>query len=227
MIRWYGHALLVALLAQGITALANNSSVSSRVTGDKEGRTSDLTCGPRCVQFVLGQYGVSEDLMPLIREIQWAELERGASLGQLRDALECRGIHTAMIRISPSSAIMADTPIILHGETNRGSGHFVVQQVLDGESVIWDGLRGFRKGWPDEVRSSGIALVTSRSPLTDTSWTVTDKFLWQKRVLILCCLAVVCWYVAGRRPAPQERTYREEPVSTQEQPVDAAVSGGD
>lgn len=192
MIRYrYRPLILFAVLAAAVVSAEDGSRKDeSRNKGDN---SPDLACGPRCVQFVLEYYGISAELIPLMRETQWFQLERGASLGRLRDALESRGIHTAMIQVDPAVEIAAAVPIIRHIQNSRGDGHFVIQLNRDREKVIWDGLNGYREGLPDGFRSTGIALIASRDPLTDSSWHVVDGWLWHKRVLGLSCLVLSGW----------------------------------
>lgn len=142
-------------------------------------QTSDIVCGPRCVRFILMCYGHREDLIDLIRELQWPQLESGSSVQSLSVALERRGIHTRSVIIGRNDVVRWNEPVLVHLTGSHDIGHFVVW--LPGGNLrhvrIWDGLHGFRSLQPMEfakVRSGSIVL-TSRQPIEQREISVSYR----------------------------------------------------
>ena len=88
----------------------------------------DQICGPKCVCYLLDYYEKPEDIVSLIRELQWPDFRRGTSLKNLADALEKRGIFTSVLQVSPYSRIVHSEPVIVHfkPESEGDLGHFAV-----------------------------------------------------------------------------------------------------
>ena len=110
---------------------------------------ADLVCGPRCVGFLLRHYGKPEEsLYDLTREIQWPDLESGASLDSLKQALLKRGIYAEAVAASPDRDLRWPHPVLLHLTGETAGGHYVVW--LPGgppeTSTVWLGLEGIRTG---------------------------------------------------------------------------------
>lgn len=123
---------------------------------------SDRVCGPRCIQRILQHYGIRADLVDLIKEVQESDVNRGASLAELRRALKTRGIHCRYGKAAFLVVPEATQPVILHINGN----HFVVLEGWDGsEAIIWDGLNGSRSipWWRLQAECSGTILMTSGS----------------------------------------------------------------
>ena len=152
--------LLMLVLAAG-AALETATTESDR---------TDLFCGPRCAWFVLDLYGKRTELVDTIRQTQWPEVERGASLASLKELLERHGIYTLGIEMRSPSSFSWDFATIMHLRPDAGSrGHFVVLQPADGSGdvTIWNGVAGFQRvapGWLED-RMSGIVLLTSPNPI--------------------------------------------------------------
>jgi ABC-type bacteriocin/lantibiotic exporter with double-glycine peptidase domain len=134
---------------------------------------NDLICGPRCVQFVLAHYTHDADLIELAKEIQWPNVEAGATLHDLANALSKRGVHTKPIRVNNSaSPLRWPHPVILHLNVANGRGHYVVWAPTPGggDGEIWLGPQEQRTKWEKLwERRSGFALLTSPEPIGDVS----------------------------------------------------------
>lgn len=144
----------------------NKSSVSQPSPGD-------FVCGPRSVQFILHQYGKKEDLIDLVREIQWPDIEHGSDLAALEQALQRRGVYTHAIKIGNGVRIRWPYPAILRLHTKRANGknigHFVIRMPSEDPNVetVWSGLDGYEYGPSDRLvsRCTGEVLLTSPVPI--------------------------------------------------------------
>lgn len=159
----------------------------------------DVFCGARCVRYVLSHYGQEEDLLDVIKELQWPHLERPVSLNQLAEFLNQRGIKTHACHIGTGVDLIGQEPAILHLRPMHGrSGHFVVWlSECKGRARITDGL-----DVPSEISNrdlanlrSGYALLTSTSHVSDPGsrfvvHTYRSLFNWLPEVSG-CGLAVV------------------------------------
>src|SRR5579871_593574 len=85
----------------------------------------DVYCGPRCVQRVLEYFGQHEELVELVRQIQWPASSTGATLEQLQQVIQSRGIQTRAIQMPRSADFRWNHPAIFHLVLND-SPHFVV-----------------------------------------------------------------------------------------------------
>jgi len=140
----------------------------------QERNIGDLICGPKCVQKILQIYGKEdEDIIRLVREIQWPEIRKGSTLANVAQALEKRGIHTFAMQIKPSARIVWHNPVIVYLNPKPGEeiGHFVVWLPESEEELvgIWDTNKGVQqkneRTWSKE-RSGGL-LLTSLEPIND------------------------------------------------------------
>jgi ABC-type bacteriocin/lantibiotic exporter with double-glycine peptidase domain len=165
---WAIRGLLLAITASGpFTASADEPS-------PKPGDNGDMVCGPRCVRFVLRRYGRDVELIDLVKEMQWPDLEAGASLDRIQKSLNDRGVHTSAIQFAPDRRLRWPHPAILFiAGTDGQRGHYVVRvpDESSDDELIWSGLEGWRRGRWDQVTSgfSGVALLTSPDPIADAS----------------------------------------------------------
>lgn len=147
-------------------------------------REEAKVCGPRCVQFLLRYYGKEvPSLLELVREIQWPEIERGASLEDLRRSLEKRGIYTYAMRISDHASLKWEFPAVLHLQPAKDVlGHFVVwlPESTENETQVWTGLYGVRTRHTAELASqmSGVVLLTAPRTITHPQRAVRRRFRW-------------------------------------------------
>ncbi len=132
-------------------------------------RAQDLVCGPRCIQYVLRHYGQDADLIDLVKEVQWPNLEAGATLAAVETALNKRGIHTQAISITAGGRLQWPHPVVLHVRGDGDLGHFVVWlgRTEAGADVVWDGLSGSQTGPWDKLYThcTGTALLTAPAPI--------------------------------------------------------------
>jgi len=165
-------AIRLVWLAWAFAGLGHGPSTFA---ADPPRASADLVCGPRCLQFILHRYGQEVDLIDLVKEAQWPELEVGASLDGIQKSLNGRGIHTAAIRFDPGREFRWPHPVLLY--TDEGSparGHYVVRvpgATPGDDDLVWAGVEGWRRGrWEDVTRGfSGLALLTAPGPITDVN----------------------------------------------------------
>jgi hypothetical protein len=133
----------------------------------------DTICGPKCVRFLLDYYGKEqEDIIRLVREIQYPELLEGATLSKVAEALEKREIYTFAMKIKPSVRLVWNYPVIVHlsSHSEEQIGHYVVwlPDSRDNDLRIWNGDQGIQNHqeriWSQE--RSGAVLLTSPEPIT-------------------------------------------------------------
>lgn len=114
----------------------------------------DNVCGPRCVDFILKYFGMSTpEFFDLVQEIQKGDLENGASLKDLADGLERRGMYSYMVKFNRRISVSWPYPVILHTKTHRGctgrcTGHYIVKMpdsLEGGSTKIWAGLDGYKR----------------------------------------------------------------------------------
>jgi ABC-type bacteriocin/lantibiotic exporter with double-glycine peptidase domain len=201
-------ACVLLLLALGSPARADALGAAENDEGDtaphQVGHAShgDRVCGPRCVQFVLQRCGKPHvDLVDLVREIQWPDIEAGASLGALGRALEARGLHTAAIKLEPEALLHWPEPAIVHVRPANSQGdHFLVWLGSPGrhEVQVWDGLLGVRT---DSLREhlatrTGPVLLVSRSSIADPASAARMPWNTVPILLALVALLVCAGYFA-------------------------------
>ncbi len=166
-------ALLALPLGLAYSAEAISLPTSSGSQRDSSILLDDRICGPRCVQYLLEYYELeSEDLVDLVREIQWPEVEKGASLDRLEQALRDRGLSTASIRIPENATLRWHFPAVVHLEEKGASfGHFAVWlPESEGDHVeVWSGREGLLPMRQSDFSKlfTGVALLTSREPIVD------------------------------------------------------------
>jgi hypothetical protein len=132
----------------------------------------DVICGPKCVNFLLEYYGKEqEDIIRLVREIQYPELQEGATLSKIIESLEKREIYTFAMKIKPSARLVWKYPVIVHlsPRSSEQIGHYVVwlPNSYDNNLWIWNGDEGIQnfqeRIWSEE--RSGVILLTSPEPI--------------------------------------------------------------
>ena len=171
--------------------------------------SEDVICGPRCVREALRAYGRGdEDLVSLAREIQWQDIEAGATLASLAKALETRGISTRAIRLRRDERLCWPHPVVLHFHPEGGNrlGHYALwlPPGPDGLERIWAGTQGLKRGTWEEVASggSGVALLTAPDPIRDAEAAVYRPkmmYLWMGTTAAAASLALARGLVPWRK----------------------------
>ena len=162
----------------------------------------DTVCGPRCVQALLRSYGQEVELIDLVRELHTDGVEKGTTLGQLRDALTQRGLHAAVVHLPAEATLTWPEPAIVHLKPlgKQTMGHFIVYLGEDhGTATIHDPLTGTLHGPRAELQQtmSGDLLLVSKSPITpSTEFAIAARSPWQLPAITLCALgaAVALWH---------------------------------
>ena len=180
MSRWF--VLLFSFVAMGaIEELQAMPVAAQQLQGEKNPeRERDIICGPRCVQYVLAHFGIDSDVIDLAKEIQWPDLESGASLKKLADALEARGLHTCALSINASQKLKWQFPVIFHtNPENSRIGHFQVWLPGSNDSgvQIWDGREGLISIPQDEWMRlrSGAILLLSPETISNPETAITES----------------------------------------------------
>jgi hypothetical protein len=165
-----------AAIAVSYAASFVPNAFGESASGTRQSNGPRLTsvCGPQCLKWVLHHYGHSVPLEQLIQETQWPDLENGASVRSLEEALARRKIYSVCLA-SPDGFIPAwPGPIIaLLRNSDQQLGHYVVALPAPqkGSRIqIWDPAQGTTQ--PLGTDSPIIALIlTSDQPLA-----LDDKF---------------------------------------------------
>ena len=181
-----GWFIPLGLLMAGSLVQAQVATPPAKLRAD-----SDMVCGPRSVQFILREYGQEVGLIDLVKELQWPDLEAGASLDQIEKSLNSRSIQTRAIRVAPGRRLTWPHPVVLYtDEGNPPRGHYVVTAPQKGADLIWAGVEGWRRGpWGEITRGfTGVALLTSPDPIPATVEAVAP--LATKQWLLIAGLAV-------------------------------------
>jgi hypothetical protein len=130
------------------------------------------------VQRILQYFGQDEDLLSLIRELQWPAIESGTSLKALREALERRGIHSVAVSIDRDHEIDWPKPAIVH-LSNCGYNHYVVwlpPQPPKLGARLWNGGSStqFAAANFNSMRS-GPVILTSDAPIDDPALVIARR----------------------------------------------------
>lgn len=177
----------------------------ARAADDTQESTKGLTsvyCGPRCVQRVLREYGIETDLVDLIREMQWPDDGRGASMQALADAIRKRGLHAETVNLESGVDIDWTGPAIVHVQ-NDGVPHYVVwlpPDKPDAAARVWDHDVSpvvLNPGRFHQART-GPLLLTSRGPIPDSAaigHQVQERT--QSATAILALIAAVVAFLTG------------------------------
>jgi len=156
------------LLLYGASVLLAVAVFPATCRGQGIGR--DTVCGPRCVQFVLKEFGLQTDLLEIVLEMQWPKLEEGSSLAAIQHAIERRGLAARALSVPSDCTIQTEAYVVMHVNCGRGSitsdagGHFIVLvPPKDGiGSYYWDGLHGSSLDMPSGCVPSGYILLVAR-----------------------------------------------------------------
>jgi hypothetical protein len=180
--------------------------------GQASGPSSDMICGPRCLDYLLYWYDMEEDLSDLMWELQNGRFEEPVSLRHLSDALSKRGIYSRAVEIQTGATLTWSYPVIVHMTHPQTYGHFIVW-IPPNEShgaLYWLGLSGFTAKLSEESqnRLSGIVLLTAPSPIIDISTAARKPILdWENYsislVLVVLVTGLVGWYIRRRFINPQ------------------------
>jgi ABC-type bacteriocin/lantibiotic exporter with double-glycine peptidase domain len=190
----------------------------SSATEARNGPSGDIVCGPRCVQFLLRYYGrEDEQLIDLVRELQWPQLEAGTSLADIEANLRRHAIHTHALSLGAAARLDWPHPVVVHLDaSDRTMGHFVVLlPPMDGDVVtVWAGLQGIASGnWLTlRTRMSGYALLTSPTPIARPTDAASDhdtmtSIVRVSVITILVALStIVCrnWTRRQAHPTPRQ-----------------------
>lgn len=193
-------------------ARADDVPPSSGAASEENTSLGDRFCGPRCVQYLLDFYKLeSEDLIALVREIQWPDLEEGASLERMENALKKRGIHTTPISVPENCALRWHSPAVVHLKDDGADlGHFAVwlPESTDDMVKVWGGLGGVRALEEQEFSKlfTGAVLLTSRESIGDPRSAVVNRgpviggirLLTAATVVIGVAFVVVGFVLRGR-----------------------------
>jgi hypothetical protein len=136
---------------------------------------SDKLCGVRCASFVIRRLtAIETDLLDLSDEmgVDLANSKKheasGTSMKSIQDAFESRGLHTRLVRLRPWQQICEPFAVVVHVNLPNGEGHYVVQEWVDGQVVIWDGEVGYCEEIPFAGVPTGNVIVVSADPLPRT-----------------------------------------------------------
>lgn len=128
-----------------------------------------LSCGPRCVHFVLELYRREISYDQVIQECSPGP--NGTSLKQLQDCLKSHGLKVLPLAGPISQAArQLKIPMIARMESKTGAGHFVVIVKWDeqsGKALIYDPPTFYGQVPADEFSHSlsGIGLIVSDETL--------------------------------------------------------------
>ncbi|MDA1053652.1 MAG: cysteine peptidase family C39 domain-containing protein [Planctomycetota bacterium] len=137
-----------------------------------ERKLDDVICGPRCVEFVLRHYDQrGDELVDLIREMQWPEFEAGSALFGVQYALEKRHVSTYAMQLPAGARLRWKHPVILHlADQENSLGHFVVwlPSSTPGAAHVWTGLPGIQIGRTSQLFAEPrVVLLTAPEPIVD------------------------------------------------------------
>ena len=196
---------LVALILICLTVLGICEDDSA---GRPDLREADAQiCGPRAVKYILSYYGEEMDLIELVHQMQWPELNAGIDFVGVKGALEARGVACKAVRIGRLREFRWKNPVVLHLRGQQSDlGHYVVWLPSSSESTwhIWDGLLGVRAVSPNslEHRLSNVAILTSADPMeTWSTYAFRPKGRRLTVVAVLLAIAVafgLAWLGIGR-----------------------------
>jgi hypothetical protein len=160
-------------------------------------------CGPQCVRYVLHCYGQEEELVKLIRETQWSQVDAAASLSSLNQALRNRGVFTYAMRVPVGTELHWPFPVLLHLCVSEKMGHFSVwvPDSTIGSGRIWDGLGGLGSKQTNCLpsRCSGAILLTSPRPIVHPEDAISRPLIDNRWVLCLLAAGPLLLAVIGFR----------------------------
>ncbi len=171
-------------------------SVARAHCGDQsagDSRNGNAYCGARCVKYLLEWYGQDDvDLISLIREIQWPDLESGATMQSLDQNLRAKGVFTCPLRLKASARLRWPYPVLVHIKqiTPDGvdRGHYVVwlPSSTNKDIHIWDGLKGIVVHPTREFRKvqTGFVLLTSPAAIVNADDAVETSWCWDRNLTL-------------------------------------------
>lgn len=188
---------LIGVLLIGLVAFVQDVPVDG---AESTSRVGDVVCGPRCVQFVLREHGIEADLIELVKEMQWPNIESGTTLDRVRAVLKERGVITDLVSIPKDSAYAAPSSAIIHIPDPKGDlGHFAVLLPSNNseEVTLWLGVAGVRKMKLSEFHKthSGLALIATVASAEDGAAFVRSRnTLWcaLAGVVVVTTAVLIC-----------------------------------
>jgi hypothetical protein len=183
------------------------------------GQAIFTVCGPKAAQRVLQWYGQEQRLEYIVRECQWPELSKGASVDRLSCFLREQGVHTRVISLNGACIPSWSEPIIAFIPGSNGSlGHFVTieRQAGSQHTTIWDPDTDTTKPftrWHQRAFKGEVFILTSRLPITMQASHIPLRRPYSNA--LLCAVGLIIGSVLGlvingvwrlcRREAPVRR----------------------
>lgn len=161
---WIVAALLSPVMAAELAAATAESLLES---------TTDPYCGPRCVHFILEQYGIEgTSVAGFANQLAMSGDAQGVDLSSIAGLLEQHGLHTQAFRGHHGMVPQWPHPVLVHtaaaGDAD-GVGHYIVllPNCTRSEGIAWDGLHGKTSVATFELsdRIAGGVLLTSSEPI--------------------------------------------------------------
>ena len=159
---------------------------------------SDQLCGPLAVLKVLQECGREGELISIVQDCETNSAQVGASMLDLSDCLQKRGVSTASIWIGSDMRIEWRHPVILHlHESSENGGHYVVQLPCEerNHARVWfgPGREALISNAELATRRSGAVLLTAPHPIPHPTKAVTqiDSALWKPWVWAAVSLVVI------------------------------------
>lgn len=178
----------------------------------------DTYCGPRAVHRILKWYGIHEELITIIRESQWPQVEDGARLSDLVESLNQRGIHSKAICLPVGYSLHWEEPVIVHEPHQDLGGHYyAARDVVNGDVRLESGVSDFRETTLASLGSDSslTILLTSRRAITDRA--VKRALYWRHAWWAWTALAIACtvlassYFLARRNVSPLSLNVRSDP----------------
>lgn len=189
-------------------AFCSMASALGDVSPTSEATSTDMVCGPRCVQFLLRYYEKDDPgLVALIREIQWPHLEQGVTLAAIDAALRSRDIYTYPLFVLPDAKFDWPHPVLVHLNPKGTArfGHYVVwlPSSTASRTGIWSGLSGVREGNARDLSDwmSGAILLTSPVAVENpenVAFPARRRKLLRLAAMVLVGTALMFWVRAGK-----------------------------
>lgn len=156
----------------------------------------DRLCGPRCVKYIFGYYEVETDLVALIREIQWPNIDGGSSMAALASSLRKHDLYCCAVAAPQSHHLRYQYPVIVPLQRD-GILHFVVWLPSSSATEVqyWDGLDGIRSTSADVFhgnRSEEVLLTATQSVVhPEEAFAAPNVNFTESKLLTAILLALV------------------------------------
>lgn len=177
---------------------------------DEQGKTStnsnqrngkvyrDKVCGSRSVVCVLRHFGQDADLAEIIKECQWPDYEKGASVFALSQALQKRGIYSVVLELSNGlkSGFVWPEPIIATISTSESTLHFTT--LLPNPDGSWrysEDFSFFVSGSHDDPSSYKHLLLTSSVPISQDSIRIAIESLNRGGASSVIAIVAICFTI--------------------------------